>query len=124
MTNKEAYHLINVLLDMAAPADTKLEHARTQTLKNAELFIEKYNDKIEDLSIDYCSTDEKGNIVRDSQRQYIFTKENQRLFSKELKKFLDDDSIVCFEIVATSDRKGLSEIQIEYFKRVGFLRDN
>jgi hypothetical protein len=65
MTNKEAYKLITALMDTPAPAGTKLEHARNQTLKNASSFVEAYNDKLEDLNIDYCSTDEKGNIIRD-----------------------------------------------------------
>jgi hypothetical protein len=82
MTNKEAYRLITALMDTQAPAGTKLEHARNQTLKNASSFIEAYNDKLEDLNIDYCSTDEKGNIIRDARGQYIFNKDNQRALSK------------------------------------------
>ena len=50
MTNRDAYQLINVLLEIPAPTETKLEHAKTQTLKNAKHFIEKYNEKIEDIS--------------------------------------------------------------------------
>ncbi len=123
MTNKEAYRLITALMDTQAPAGTKLEHARNQTLKNASSFIEAYNDKLEDLNIDYCSTDEKGNIVRDPRGQYIFTKDNQRALSKELKKFLDSEMIVPFEIVSTSDKKGLSDSQVEYLFDVGFIRD-
>ena len=123
MKNREAYSLINALLEIAPPADTKQEHARRQTLKNAKAFIERYNEKIEDLAIDYCSTDEKGNIIRDSQRQYVFTKDSQRLFAKELKKFLDDEIIIHFEIVSTTDKKGLTEPQIEYFKEIGFIKE-
>jgi hypothetical protein len=123
MTNKEAYRLITALMDTQAPAGTKLEHARNQTLKNASSFIEAYNDKLEDLNIDYCSTDEKGNIVRDPRGQYIFTKDNQRALSKELKKFMDSEMIVPFEIVSTSDKKGLSDSQVEYLFDVGFIRD-
>ena len=122
MTNKEAYKLITALMDTPAPAGTKLEHARNQTLKNASTFVEAYNDKLEDLNIDYCSTDDKGNIVRDPRGQYIFTKDNQRAFSKELKKFMDSERIVAFEIVSTSDKKGLSDPQVEYLTEVGFIR--
>ena len=113
MTNKEAYRLITALMDTPAPAGTKLEHARNQTLKNAAAFVEAYNDKLEDLNIDYCSTDEKGNIVRDGRGQYIFTKDNQRALSKELKKFMDGPMVIQFEIVSTSDVKGLGEAQVE-----------
>jgi hypothetical protein len=123
MTNKEAYRLITALMDTQAPAGTKLEHARNQTLKNASSFIEAYNDKLEDLNIDYCSTDEKGNIVRDPRGHYIFTKDNQRGLSKELKKFMDSPMVVPFEIVSTSDKKGLNDAQVEYLSEVGFIRE-
>lgn len=122
MTNKEAYKLITALMDTPAPAGTKLEHSRNQTLKNASAFVEAYNDKLEDLNIDYCSTDDKGNIIRDTRGQYIFTKDNQRALSKELKKFMDIEMIVSFEIVSTSDKKGLSEPQVEYLLDAGFIR--
>jgi len=123
MTNKEAYRLITALMDTQAPAGTKLEHARNQTLKNASSFIEAYNDKLEDLNIDYCSTDEKGNIIRDARGQYIFNKDNQRALSKELKRFMDSQMIAPFEIVSTSDKKGLNEAQVEYLSEVGFIRE-
>lgn len=123
MTNKEAYRLIMALMETQAPAGTKLEHARNQTLKNAAAFIEAYNDKLEDVNIDYCSTDEKGNIIRDTRGQYIFTKDNQRALSKELKKFMDGLLIVPFEIVSTPDKKGLSDAQVEYLTEVGFIRE-
>ena len=122
MTNKEAYKLITALMDTPAPAGTKLEHARNQTLENASSFVEAYHDKLEDLNIDYCSTDEKGNIIRDPRGQYIFTKDNQRALSKELKKFMDSELIVTFEIVSTTDKKGLSDPQVEYLTEVGFIR--
>ena len=123
MTNKEAYRLITALMDTQAPAGTKLEHARNQTLKNASSFIEAYNDKLEDLNIDYCSTDEKGNIIRDARGQYIFNKDNQRALSKELKKFMDSPMVVPFEIISTSDKKGLNDNQVEYLSEVGFIRE-
>lgn len=123
MTNREAYRLITALMETPATAGTKLEHARNQTLKNANQFIEAYNDKLEDLNIDYCSTDERGNILRDARGQYIFTKDNQRALSKELKKFMDAPLLVSFEIVSTSDKKGLSDSQVEYLSGAGFLRE-
>ncbi|MBA4145125.1 MAG: hypothetical protein C0523_05135 [Cytophaga sp.] len=123
MTNKEAYKLISVLMDIQASAGTKLEHAKNQTLKNASAFIEAYNDKLEDLNIDYCSTDDKGNIIRTAQGHYLFTKDNQRALSKELKKFMDSDVIVPFEIVSTGDKKGLSEPLVEYLAQAGFVRE-
>lgn len=123
MTNREVYRLITALIELTVPSGTKLEHAKNQTLKNAAPFIEAYNDKLEDLNIDFCSTDEKGNIIRDQRGQYIFSKDKQRALSKELKKFMDSEMIVPFEIVSTSDTKGLSDIQVEYLIETKFIRD-
>ena len=123
MTNKEAYRLITTLLEMPATTCTKLEHARNQTLKNASSFIESYNDKLEDLNIEFCSTDEKGNILRDAKGQFLFTKENQRALSKEVKKFMDSPMAAHFEIVSTSDKKGLNDGLVEYLKETGFIRE-
>ncbi len=123
MTNREAYRLITALLETTAPSGTKLEHSKTQTLKNAASFIEAYNDKLEDLNIDYCSTDEKGNIIKDQRNQYVFTKDKQRALAKELKKFMDSDVILPFNLVSTFDKKGLSEPQIDYLEDAGFLKE-
>jgi hypothetical protein len=71
MKNKEAFEFINVLMALQVNKDTKLEHAKNQTLKNAAKFIEHYNDKIEDLNIEYCSTDDKGNILRDAKGNFV-----------------------------------------------------
>lgn len=123
MTNKEAYQLITILHGLKSSSGTKLEHAKTQTLKKASKFIEVYNDRLEDLNIEYCSTDEKGNILRDSAGQYLFTKDNQRKLCKELKQFMESDQIASFEIVSTSDKNGLSDSVAEYLTEIGFIRE-
>ena len=123
MTNREAYRLITVLIEIPAPSGTKLEHAKNQTLKNATPFIEAYNDKLEDLNIDHCSTDEKGNIIKDLRNQYVFTKDKQRALAKELKRFMDSEAILGFNLVTTSDKKGLSELQTEYLYEIGFIQN-
>lgn len=124
MTNREAYLFITTLMSLDATPGTKLEHAKLQTLKNARTFIEAYNDKLEDINIEYCSTDEKGNIIRDPRGLYVFTKDKQRALSKEVKKFLEADALIPFSIVATSDRKGLTTSQLEYLSEAGFIRDS
>jgi hypothetical protein len=124
MTNREAFHFINVLLYMKPKPNTKLEHARNQTLKNAAAFIEAYNEKIESLNIDFCSTDERGNILKGENNQYLFTKEAQRSLSKELKTFLDSPLLSPLEISPTSDVRGMSMIEIEYLSSVGFVKDS
>jgi hypothetical protein len=122
MTNKEAYLFITTLMGLNTTPGTKLEHAKTQTLKKASPFIDAYNDKLEDIYIDFCSTDDRGNIIRDTRGQYIFTKDNQRSLAKELKKFMDDKMVFPFEVVSTSDKKGLTDAQTEYLTEIGFVR--
>ncbi len=123
MTNKEAHRLITVLLGITVSSETKLEHARNQTLKNAAEFVERYNEKLDDLSIDFCSANEKGHILKDQNGDRVFTKENQKALAKEIKKFLDSEVVTPFELVPTSDRKGLSELQIKYLVEAGFIRE-
>jgi uncharacterized pyridoxamine 5'-phosphate oxidase family protein len=122
MKNKEAFEFINVLMALQVNKDTKLEHAKNQTLKNAAKFIEHYNDKIEDLNIEYCSTDDKGNILRDVKGNFVFNKENFRKLSLEIRRFLDERWIVPFEIVSTSDSEGLEPKALDYLKEKGLIR--
>jgi len=121
MTNREGYRLVTALLEITPSADTKLEHARNQTLKNAQEFVEKYNEKIKDLSIDFCATNEKGHILRDQHGAYVFTKENERALEKAVKEFLDEPLVCKFEIVGTDDTKGLSIPLVQYFREAGFV---
>jgi len=122
MTNREGFRFINFLVALSAPQDTKLEHARNQTLKNAAEFIERYNDKLEDLNIDFCSVNEKGHILKDQNGDRVFTKDNQRAFAREVKNFLEQEIVSQFTIVQTDDGKGLTEVQIKYLRDCGFLR--
>jgi hypothetical protein len=122
MKNKEAFELINVLMTLQVEKGTKLEHAKNQTLKNAAKFIEQYNDKVEDLNIEYCSTDEKGNILRDTKGNFVFNKENFRKLTTEIKRFLDEKWIVPFEIVSTADTISLNEKVRDYLTEKGFIR--
>jgi hypothetical protein len=124
MTNREAYTFITILSNLQVQKGTKLEHARNQTLKNATAFIEAYNAKLEDLNIDFCSTDERGNILRDEAGRYHFTKQGQRMLLVELKKFLDSEQLIEFSISSTSYRNGLNEDHIDYLQHVSFLRED
>jgi hypothetical protein len=121
MTNKQAHRLVTFLIGLSVTQDTKLEHARKQTLKNATEFVEHYNEKMEDLSIEFCSVNDKGHIMKDQNNERVFTKENLRALNGEVKKFLNSELTESFKIVSTSDKKGLSEIQTDYLLEVGFL---
>ena len=44
------------------------------------------SEQIEDINIEYCSTDDKGNIIHDDKGNKVFNKENLRLRLKALKE--------------------------------------
>lgn len=122
MTNKQAHTLIQTLLSVPIDKNSKLEHARKQTLKNASVFIESYNDKLEDLNIEFCSTDERGNILRDHAGQYLFTKENQKLLIAAVRNFMNSEVSTPFEVASTSDTRGLSDEHVDLFRDAGMIR--
>jgi hypothetical protein len=70
-------------------SDSKLKFTYDKFVKRVteanKIAFDKFNEQAEDLRVDYCSVDEKGNILRDEKGQYLFTKENQKACMKALK---------------------------------------
>jgi hypothetical protein len=61
---------------------TKLGYAIERVSKSYAAQADKletaFRDKLEDLDIEHCSTDEAGNILLDGAGRYVFTKDAQR----------------------------------------------
>lgn len=68
--------------------DTKAGTVLRKQAKVVNTALEGYREKVEDARIEHCSVDEKGNILRDSDRQYVFTKTALKEFTKANKAFL------------------------------------
>jgi len=69
--------------------DTKLSYALKKVLKVIEKdILPMHQENLEDLRIDLCSTDEKGNVIYDEKGHYVFTKENLRELNRKAKELM------------------------------------
>lgn len=98
--------------------NTKLSYAIYKTWKKFQNEIfEKYQEELEDSRIDLCSTDEKGNILKDEKGNYMFTKESLKSLEKtnrELQNKKHD-----FEpYLATELPDGIDELLVESLKGI------
>jgi len=93
-------------------SNTKLGTILRKQAKVVNTALEDYRDKIEDLRIDHCSVDEKQNIIKDSEGQYIFTKEKLKAFGTASKKLLNTDLEV--EIFLKEEQITSVEIPVAY----------
>lgn len=113
LTLKKSNEFISVGSDYAKENDNKLSYAIKKTIKRIQEASEDFNEKAEDLRIEYCSTDEKGNVVKVN-GQYQFTKENLRKLNADFKKlFLEIDPYFATEIP-----EDLTDEQTEAFEGI------
>ena len=94
------------------------EKLRKQT-KLAGKSIESYQDQLEVLRIDHCSEDEKKNIIKDAQNNYVFTKENLKAFNTANKKLLAEPCECKFilteeDILSTKLPEAITEYYLEF----------
>ena len=71
--------------------DTKAGTVLRKQAKVVNTALDDYREKVEDARIEHCSVDDKGNILRDSDRQYVFNKAALKEFSKANKAFLAEE---------------------------------
>jgi predicted transcriptional regulator len=98
--------------------NTKLSYAISKTWKKFQVEVfSKYQDELEDARIDLCSTDEKGNILKDEKGGYLFTKDSLKQLEKtnrELQNKKHD-----FEpYLATELPDGIDELLVESLKGI------
>ena len=66
--------------------DSKFKFAYDKFVKRAQesskIANEKFSESLEDLRIDLCSVDEKGNVIRNEKGELAFTPENTKLLNK------------------------------------------
>lgn len=58
------------------PKESKLNLAITRVLRQISKIQGEYREKLEDIDIKYCETNEKGHVLRDVNKELIFTREN------------------------------------------------
>lgn len=65
--------------------ESKLRYALKKLVKAGQKVFEDYQEQVEDLRIEHCSEDERGNIQRDAQQNYTFTKDKLRQLTKAIR---------------------------------------
>ncbi len=92
-TNRGIITLINdiaIYLSQHKDEDTKFVYALGRIDKRARKLHGKYQEKIEDVSIDNAMTEEKtGKILRNAHGGYEFTKDGLKKLSEETRAMLD-----------------------------------
>ena len=67
--------------------DSKFKFAYDKFVKRAQesskIANEKFSESLEDLRIDLCSVDEKGNVIRNEKGELAFTPENTKLLNQK-----------------------------------------
>lgn len=67
--------------------------------------LNEYNDKLEDLRLDNCSTDDKNNLILDEKGGYTYNKDGNRNLKNAIKDLLAQEIEV--EPIVINNPKGL-----------------
>lgn len=104
--------------------ENKLTYAITKMIgsskerRKGRLFdaLAKLEEDKQDLKIDFCSVDDKGNILKDKDGSFVFTKDNLKKLSKATRD-LDKKEIAIEPYIATEyDESTLTETEVDAFK--------
>jgi len=93
-TIKKTYQDLNEFYGVAQryvqehPEDNKLRYALGRTLKSAGRALSDYRDAVEEINVKHClaADDGKGEILRDPNGQYKFTKDGMSKRNAEIAK--------------------------------------
>lgn len=109
------FEQVNEILNEASKIeDDKFQYCIKKILNQAQKIKAKEQKKIQELQIDYCSVDEKGNVLHNDKGGYVYTKENLKELNKkinELNENVHEFAIFKFKnennIAFTEDQKEL-----------------
>ena len=99
--------------------NTKLYYALNRVLNRIAAKQAFVNERIGDIEIDHCVTNEVGVITRDDRGDLQYTKEGIRERIKARRQFMDAVEIEIDPYFATALPDGLTELEIEAF--AGFV---
>lgn len=100
-----------------AKQNTKLSYAIKKVLSSIKTeVLTKHTEDLEDIRIDLCSTDERGNVLHDEKGNLFFTKENLRELNRRTRELAEKEYpfTPCF----ISDLPVLSEEEREAFEGI------
>jgi rhamnose utilization protein RhaD (predicted bifunctional aldolase and dehydrogenase) len=116
---KKTYELLFEFVNTSAnwleknPGESKQKYAIEKVNKRAEKAFQKYNEKVVDLGIKFCSVDDKKNIIKDANKELVFTQENLLARNKAIRELMQEEADIEPYIVEAPEN--LTEDQIEAF---------
>lgn len=100
--------------------ETKLHQSVRSVLKQIrkDELLDDYNSRLEDVYIEHCSVDSNGNVIRNAQGGYVYSKESLRLVSAKEKEVIKSTVPIAVKIFEGNDdlaSKLLSDEEKEIF---------
>lgn len=109
---KVTFDDINEVISEGAKIETENFQYALKRIKNQhKKYFKKYLDNLEDLRIDLCSVDEKGNVLKDDKGSYVFSKENLKTLTIKARQLQEFE----IEPYFATDFPELTEDQKELF---------
>jgi len=90
------------------PNETKLKYAIERIQSQLQSIQTRIQERLTEIEIDYCSVDERENILRDQNGQLQFTKENMKKRNQEQSALLDKEDIEIEPYFCTKVPEGLT----------------
>lgn len=113
ITYRRLFQFNTVAIDvMKNMPDTKLAWAIKKITKKTDIQAEQFNELVAEAEINNCEVDEKSRIIRDSNKDLIFTKDGFKAMKKEKKEAMDA-TLEIEPYFATEFPKELTQDQIE-----------
>lgn len=108
---KVTFDHVNEVISEGAKIETENFQYALKRIKNqVKKYVKKYSDDLEDLRIDLCSVDEKGNVLKD-EKGYVFSKENLKTLTIKARQLQEFE----IEPYFATDFPELTEDQKELF---------
>lgn len=99
---------------------SKLAYAMYRVFEQTDKLTQKYQNRLQDLDIEFCAVDEKGVILKDAQGLLCFKKEDLRRCNDEKRKLMEQ-TIEVEPYMATQLPKEFTEVELDCFD--GFILD-
>jgi len=94
--------------------ETKFTYAIKKVAKRLKEHFDYYNDELFSIDVNTCSTDDKGNILKDERGNFTYTREGLTKKRNDLKELLKHK--VSFEnYIATEIPEDLTEVEMVSF---------
>lgn len=89
-TNAELLELVRFLNSTPVEKGSKAEAKLKKIAEKIKPLFEDYNEKREDIRLDYAYTESNGVLELNEKGEYKFTKDGIKAMAKDMKKLLDD----------------------------------